>query len=189
MQELIESVGQLSAKQRKALAVLLKQKGVNLFDIAPVFKRTAEEPLLLSYAQQRQWFLWQLDPDSAAYHVPGALRLNGRLDKAALQRSFDTLLAQEQEAIALWWLEAETMNGRLDQYFWNSAGDQALIALRGLHSLHMPITSKAFGTAAVPCAMNAGLAFTNNSTGVTKAGKRHASSPARSGETKRGLWG
>ncbi len=59
MQELIESVGQLSAKQRKALAVLLKQKGVNLFDIAPVFKRTAEEPLLLSYAQQRQWFLWQ----------------------------------------------------------------------------------------------------------------------------------
>lgn len=60
---------------------------------------------------------------------------------------FDTLLAQEQEAIALWWLEAETMNGRLDQYFWNSAGDQALIALRGLHALHMPVTAKAFGDA------------------------------------------
>lgn len=60
---------------------------------------------------------------------------------------FDTLLAQEQEAIALWWLEAETMNGRLDQYFWNSAGDQALIALRGLHALHMPITARAFGGA------------------------------------------
>ncbi|WP_282361161.1 DUF4375 domain-containing protein [Pseudomonas sp. PS01300] len=62
---------------------------------------------------------------------------------------FDTLLAQEQEAIALWWLEAETMNGRLDQYFWNSAGDQALIALRGLHALHMPVTAKAFGDALV----------------------------------------
>lgn len=85
MQELIESVGQLSAKQRKALAVLLKQKGVNLFDIAPVFKRTAEEPLLLSYAQQRQWFLWQWAPHSAAYNIPTALRLQGPLDVAALQ--------------------------------------------------------------------------------------------------------
>ena len=67
--------------------------------------------------------------------------------EARWDNGFETLLAQEQEAIALWWLEAETMNGRLDQYFWNSAGDQALIALRGLHSLHMPITGKAFGTA------------------------------------------
>ncbi len=58
--------------------------------------REAGQHAPLSYAQERQWFLWQLDPDSAAYHVPGALRLNGRLDKAALQRSFDTLVARHE---------------------------------------------------------------------------------------------
>ncbi|BAQ82056.1 non-ribosomal peptide synthase/polyketide synthase [Pseudomonas sp. St29] len=55
-----------------------------------------DEPLRLSYAQERQWFLWQLDPASAAYHVPSALRLKGRLDLAALQRSFDTLVARHE---------------------------------------------------------------------------------------------
>ncbi len=52
------------------------------------------QPLLLSYAQERQWFLWQLDPHSSAYHVPSALRLKGPLDQVALQRAFDTLMTR-----------------------------------------------------------------------------------------------
>ncbi|MGY2403346.1 condensation domain-containing protein, partial [Pseudomonas sp. SDO5271_S396] len=55
-----------------------------------------DQPLPLSYAQERQWFLWQLDPDSAAYHVPSALRLKGHLDRDALQRSFDALVARHE---------------------------------------------------------------------------------------------
>uniref|UniRef100_UPI000A425593 non-ribosomal peptide synthetase n=1 Tax=Pseudomonas sp. MIACH TaxID=1078355 RepID=UPI000A425593 len=55
-----------------------------------------DQPLRLSYAQERQWFLWQLDPDSAAYHIPSALRLRGQLDVDALQRSFDTLVARHE---------------------------------------------------------------------------------------------
>ncbi|OPA84560.1 hypothetical protein BFW87_29090 [Pseudomonas fluorescens] len=93
MQKLIESVGALSAKERKALAVLLKQKGINLFGVAPIFKRDADEPLLLSYAQQRQWFLWQLEPDSAAYNLSKALRLSGALNVDALQGSLEALVA------------------------------------------------------------------------------------------------
>ena len=49
--------------------------------------------------------------------------------------------------------------------------------------------SKALGTASTPCAMNSGLALTNSKTGVMKVGRRAASSAARSGVTKRGLWG
>ncbi|MDY4303688.1 amino acid adenylation domain-containing protein, partial [Pseudomonas salmasensis] len=55
-----------------------------------------EQPLGLSYAQERQWFLWQLDPHSAAYHVPRALRLKGQLDRDALQRAFDTLVVRHE---------------------------------------------------------------------------------------------
>ncbi|MGB9092329.1 MAG: amino acid adenylation domain-containing protein [Pseudomonas farsensis] len=92
MQELIGAVGALSAKERKALARMLKEKGIDLFAVAPVFKRDPQAPLRPSYAQQRQWFLWQLDPHSAAYNIPTALRLRGDLDHGALQAAFDALL-------------------------------------------------------------------------------------------------
>ncbi|MFJ3451672.1 non-ribosomal peptide synthase/polyketide synthase, partial [Pseudomonas sichuanensis] len=54
------------------------------------------QPLPLSFAQERQWFLWQLDPHSAAYNIPLALRLHGELDIEALQRSLDTLVARHE---------------------------------------------------------------------------------------------
>ena len=42
----------------------------------------------LSYAQRRMWFLWQLDPLSGAYNLPGAVRLKGALNIAALEQAF-----------------------------------------------------------------------------------------------------
>ena len=54
--------------------------------------------LPLSYAQQRLWFLHQLDPQSNAYNVPGAVRLQGALDVAAFRRSFK-ILVQRHESL------------------------------------------------------------------------------------------
>ena len=55
------------------------------------------QPLPLSLAQQRLWFLDQLDKAaSAAYHMPAALRLLGRLDVAALQATLDRLVARHE---------------------------------------------------------------------------------------------
>jgi len=45
----------------------------------------------LSYAQQRLWFLDQFEPGGAAYNVPGALRLRGELDPAALRAAVEAL--------------------------------------------------------------------------------------------------
>ena len=50
----------------------------------------------LSFAQQRLWFLAQLEPESANYNVPVALRLCGDLDRSALRRSLDALFARHQ---------------------------------------------------------------------------------------------
>ena len=55
-------------------------------------------PLPTSFAQQRQWFLWQLDPGSTAYHVQGALRLQGPLDVDALQQAI-AALGQRHESL------------------------------------------------------------------------------------------
>ncbi|MCV4281991.1 non-ribosomal peptide synthetase [Pseudomonas capsici] len=96
MQELLESVKSLSARERKALAVLLKRQGVNLYAVTPIFKRESQEPSALSFAQQRQWIIWQLDPQSATYNIPLALRLHGSLNVEALRRSFEHLIARHE---------------------------------------------------------------------------------------------
>jgi amino acid adenylation domain-containing protein len=54
--------------------------------IVPV-PRGGRGGLPLSFAQQRLWFVEQLDPGDPAYNLPVALRLRGRLDVAALERS------------------------------------------------------------------------------------------------------
>jgi amino acid adenylation domain-containing protein len=55
-----------------------------------------EKNLPLSYAQQRQWVLWQLEPDSTAYHMSSALRLSGELNIDALRQSFDYLFTRHE---------------------------------------------------------------------------------------------
>jgi amino acid adenylation domain-containing protein len=46
--------------------------------------RRHEGPALLSFSQERMWFLHRLAPDSAAYNAPAALRLRGLLSRDAL---------------------------------------------------------------------------------------------------------
>ncbi|MDH0571819.1 amino acid adenylation domain-containing protein [Pseudomonas fulva] len=55
-----------------------------------------EERLPLSLAQQRLWFLTQMSEASAAYHIPVALHLEGRLHRQALERSLRALVARHE---------------------------------------------------------------------------------------------
>ncbi|CAH0352358.1 non-ribosomal peptide synthetase [Aquabacterium sp. CECT 9606] len=82
------------AKQKDFLEALRRQ-GVD-FGLLPIVSAGDRQGLPLSPAQQRQWFLWQLDPQGTAYHIPGALRLQGCLDVAALQASFQALVARHE---------------------------------------------------------------------------------------------
>ena len=52
--------------------------------------------LPLSYAQQRLWFLHQLEPESTGYHSPFTVRINGPLDVMALQQSFQVLVDRHE---------------------------------------------------------------------------------------------
>jgi amino acid adenylation domain-containing protein len=49
-----------------------------------------------SFAQERMWFLQQLDPGTAAYNVPFALRFSGELDVDALEVSLERLVARQE---------------------------------------------------------------------------------------------
>lgn len=48
---------------------------------------------------------------------------------------FDGLNEKEQAIYTIWWLEAEVNNGGFHQYFWNSAGDHADVALKSLNDI------------------------------------------------------
>ncbi|HEX3126552.1 MAG TPA: amino acid adenylation domain-containing protein, partial [Thermoanaerobaculia bacterium] len=62
--------------------------------LAPIVPRPVEpgEPLPLSFAQERLWFLDRLVPGSALYNIPAALRLDGDLDEAGLERTLETIV-------------------------------------------------------------------------------------------------
>ncbi|WP_143121890.1 condensation domain-containing protein, partial [Pseudomonas sp. BIOMIG1BD] len=94
--DLVSRFLRLPLEQRKQFYQRLQSRGMSFAQLPIASVRESNDNLPLSYAQERQWFLWQLEPDSAAYHVPGALRLSGRLDIAALQRSFDSLVARHE---------------------------------------------------------------------------------------------
>lgn len=57
-------------------------------------ERPTEIPL--SFAQERLWFLHQVHGENAAYHIPYALRLSGKLDVAALEAAIADVVARHE---------------------------------------------------------------------------------------------
>ncbi|MES2938183.1 MAG: amino acid adenylation domain-containing protein [Pseudomonadota bacterium] len=55
-----------------------------------------DQPLALSYAQQRLWFIDQLEPGGTQYNMSVALRLRGALSVDALRGAFEALLARHE---------------------------------------------------------------------------------------------
>uniref|UniRef100_UPI002ABD93A9 non-ribosomal peptide synthetase n=1 Tax=Paraburkholderia sp. J12 TaxID=2805432 RepID=UPI002ABD93A9 len=79
-----------------ALAVALataQDDGVPPLRPLPADERQA---LPLSHAQQRLWFLWNLQRGSSAYHMAGAQRLRGGLDAPAVRASFGALVSRHE---------------------------------------------------------------------------------------------
>jgi len=53
-------------------------------------------PLPASFAQQRLWFLDQLEPGRASYHIPAAVKLVGQLDTSALERALNEVVRRHE---------------------------------------------------------------------------------------------
>lgn len=111
----------LSEKQRELLARLTGSGPAS----APIDWRVARsqnrEPAPLSQAQQRLWFLNQLEPESTAYNENFCLQMNGRLDTEALQKAFNGVVSRHEA---------------LRTVFRNDGG---IVSQRVLPSLQIPI--------------------------------------------------
>src|SRR5215213_2141848 len=61
-----------------------------------IVRVSRERNLPLSFAQRRMWFLNQLEPESAYYNVPLAMRLTGRLDTDALEQAINEVIRRHE---------------------------------------------------------------------------------------------
>src|SRR5579862_1836660 len=87
----------LAASNKRALLdLLLKKEGLKNTPAASIPRRPGNAEIPLSFAQQRLWFLDQLDPGNAVYNMPVALRLSGELQLSALERSLNELLKRHE---------------------------------------------------------------------------------------------
>ena len=70
--------------------------GTRALNELPIEKARRDEPLPLSFAQQRLWFLDQLNPNSAVYNVPMAVRLQGPMEISALEQALSEIFRRHE---------------------------------------------------------------------------------------------
>lgn len=92
-EEILTRRSKLSPAKRALLEKRLRGKvepNSRLEEVIP--RRSSTTPAPLSFAQQRLWFLNQLDPDNPSYNEHGEMQLIGSLDVAALERSLNEIV-------------------------------------------------------------------------------------------------
>jgi amino acid adenylation domain-containing protein len=94
MDELTQRVETLSPVKRALLERRLRaDKGEGMRE--PLLSgRGRRESARASFAQERLWFLQQLEPESAAYNVPRAIRILGKLNLKLLEQSLNEIIAR-----------------------------------------------------------------------------------------------
>lgn len=95
MDSLKERIANLSPAKRALLEMRLRKETA-----APaartIPKRENRRLAPLSFAQQRLWFLDQLEPGNPLYNIPRVVRIDGVLNLSALKRSLDDLVRRHE---------------------------------------------------------------------------------------------
>lgn len=83
---------ELLSEHKAEILRLLSGDGV----AATLERVSRDQPLQLSFMQERIWFLAQMYPRAVAYNLPNAYRLRGRLDPQALVASLEALVERHE---------------------------------------------------------------------------------------------
>src|SRR5918912_702633 len=90
-------LSRLSAAKRALLEKRLQSRMAEMAEAQTIQRRSnGEINLPLSFAQQRLWFIDQLDPASFAYNITTALRLTGSLNVNALERCLNEIVRRHE---------------------------------------------------------------------------------------------
>jgi amino acid adenylation domain-containing protein len=102
MADLAKLAETLSPNKRQLLELLLKEKARKA-DAAPpkaapvkIPRREKFSPGPVSSAQQRLWFIDQLDPGTPAFNIPAVVRLLGSVNVKVLENCFDEIIRRHE---------------------------------------------------------------------------------------------
>ncbi|MEM8534979.1 MAG: condensation domain-containing protein, partial [Chloroflexota bacterium] len=78
------------------LADLIDQQDAPSVSTPPLGRRVYDDIIPLSFAQQRLWFLDQLEPGNAAYNIPLAISITGPLNRLALYQAMREIICRHE---------------------------------------------------------------------------------------------
>ena len=88
----------LAPEAQRAVYQRMTSQGLRIGQFPVVARPHPEEARTrASYAQERQWFLWKLDPAARAYHISTVQRLSGRLDADTIEAAFRLLIQRHSQ--------------------------------------------------------------------------------------------
>ncbi|HLX20722.1 MAG TPA: amino acid adenylation domain-containing protein [Gaiellaceae bacterium] len=94
--DISERLAGLSPGQRELLERRLLERGADAAARARIPRRELASPAPLSYSQELLWLLSQLEAQGVAYNAPAAFRLQGPIDRDALQQALDGLVSRHE---------------------------------------------------------------------------------------------
>ncbi len=96
MSDLSKRLDALSPEKLALLSRLLKESSENAPKKQGIPRRSEAGSSPLSLAQQRLWFLSQLQPESSFYNMAGAMRLTGHLNIPALEQTLSEIVRRHE---------------------------------------------------------------------------------------------
>ncbi len=102
MADLEKFAESLSPKKRELLELLIEQRrqksapSPEKLAAVAIPRRRQFSPAPVSFAQQRLWFIDQLDPGTPAFNIPAAIRLRGPLDVKVLELCFGEIVKRHE---------------------------------------------------------------------------------------------
>jgi len=94
--EVKEKMESLTAERRALLALMLKKRKKEVNNLPLIHRRALQGPAPLSFAQQRMWFLYQLEPQSYLYNINTSIRIWEILNVVALRRAFTEIIRRHE---------------------------------------------------------------------------------------------
>jgi amino acid adenylation domain-containing protein len=87
---------EIAERKLEILALLRRRSSSNRIAAPPIRPRARGAPAPLSFAQERLWFLEQLDPGNTVYTICRASRIIGRLNVSALEASLNQIVCRHE---------------------------------------------------------------------------------------------